>query len=228
LKDPTIGGFDVKIILNEDHYKISQEVENFLRSTERKDLVLLYFSCHGIKDKDGNLYFVAKNTKRNLLDSTAISANFINDLMRKTRSRQQILLLDCCFSGAFAKGMTAKAADRQIHIRDYFDMEKSSSEERGRVVLTASDAMQYSFEGDERKGVTEYSIFTKAVVEGLETGKADGNNDGHVSYNELYDYAYDSIVNATSLQRPEMWVFGVQGNIVVARNPYKKEITETL
>jgi hypothetical protein len=59
--------------------------------------------------------------------------------------------------------MTAKTVDNQ-------DVERSSFEEPRvrKVVLTASDVMQYFFEGDERKGVSEYSIFTKAIVESLE------------------------------------------------------------
>ena len=65
--------------------------------------MLLYFSCHGIKDEDGQLYFAATNTRRKLLDATAISAHFENRVMFRSRSRKQLLLLDCCYSGAFAK-----------------------------------------------------------------------------------------------------------------------------
>ena len=34
-------------------------------------------------------------------------------------------------------------------------------------------------------------MFTTAVMEGLETGEADGNQDGQVGLDELYEYAWD-------------------------------------
>ena len=36
-------------------------------------------------------------------------------------------------------------------------------------------------------------MFTTAVVEGLETGEADGNQDGRVGLDELYEYAWDKV-----------------------------------
>lgn len=99
-----------------------------------------------MKDDEGHLYFAAFDTYRKELYSTAISADFVNMIMSRSRSKRQVLLLDCCYSGAFAKGMIAKGADKEVHTKEHFDG-------HGRIILTASDAMQYSFEGDELKGV---------------------------------------------------------------------------
>ena len=59
--------------------------------------------------------------------------------MSRSRSRRQILLLDCCYSGAFKQGMLAKG-DKRVGAGEQL-------EGQGRIVLTASDALQYSFEG---------------------------------------------------------------------------------
>jgi len=49
------------------------------------------------------------------------------------------------------------------------------------VVLTASTATEYSFEGDPTEAVTPAgSVFTAALVEGLRTGAADTDRDGWV------------------------------------------------
>ena len=65
---------------------------------------------------------------------------------------------------------------------------------RDRTVITASTAMEYAFEGRRagwhRGGA---SVFTTAVMEGLETGEADGNQDGQVGLDELYEYAWDKV-----------------------------------
>lgn len=210
LKDPSIGGFEVKTLLNETKYRVDQETELFFANREHDDLLLLYFSCHGIKDNDGKLYFATSDTKRKLLKSTAVRADFVNEVMEYSRSRRQVLLLDCCYSGAFARGMMAKA-DKTIGIKERF---KGS----GRVVLTSSDAMEYSFEGDERMGEGMRSIFTSAIVDGLETGKADMDGDEWISIDELFDYVEKFVRDQVPQQRPEKWFFDAKGKILIARN----------
>ena len=216
LKNVDIGGFEVKILKNEPSYKVTEEIETFFSDRYRDDLLLLYFSCHGIKDVDGRLYYATINTRRKLLASTGVSANFVNDVMLRSRSRRQMLMIDCCYGGAFARGMLHKS-DKVVHTGEQF-------EGRGRIVLTASDAMQYSFEGDRREGVGQSSVFTHAIVKGLETGEADIDKNGLVSYTELYNYAFDRVIDETPMQKPGMWVFGLEGDVVVAKNPYKTKV----
>ena len=105
LGDPETSKFYVQLAVNKKSHTVNQLIEDFFDKRNRDDLLLLYFSGHGVKDEDGKLYFATPNTKRDRLRSTAISASLVNEMMRITRSRSQILLLDCCFSGAFAKGM---------------------------------------------------------------------------------------------------------------------------
>ena len=90
---------------------------------------------------------------------------------------------------------------------------------RGRAVITASSAMEYAFEGDELADAREQapSVFTSALVQGLETGEADRDQDGLVALDELYDYVYDRVRAVTPNQTPGKWTFGVQGELVIAR-----------
>src|SRR4029453_7805057 len=75
------------------------------------------------------------------------------------------------------------------------------------------------FEGDELADTSEQapSVFTSALVEGLETGEADRDQDGLVALDELYDYVYDRVRAATPNQTPGKWAFGVQGDLYIAR-----------
>ena len=211
LSDPAVGSFQAKTLLNEPSYKVNQAIEAFFAERKRDDLLLLYFSGHGVKDEDGQLYFATTDTRRSLLRSTAVSSSFVNDVMHRSRSRRQVLLIDCCYSGAFARGMLAKG-EAGVGTQERFAG-------HGRVVLTASDAMQYSFEGDAVAGRGVRSVFTRTLVGGLETGEADLNGDGLISLDELYDYVHDRVVDETPEQRPGKWAFDVQGEIVIARNP---------
>lgn len=209
LADAAIGNFKVQTLLNEPSHAVRKEIEGFFADKERDDLLLLYFSCHGIKDEDGHLYYCSVNTSGKLILSTAIESGFVNKIMQRSRSRKQVLLLDCCYSGAFARWDLAKAADKALGTKEHFDG-------KGRVVITASDAMQFALEGE---GKTEPSVFTSSLVHGLKTGEADRDGDGFISLDELYDYVHDRVIDTAPAQRPEKWDLGVQGKIFIARNP---------
>jgi uncharacterized RDD family membrane protein YckC len=211
LRDPKIGGFEVRTLLNEPAYEVNEAVEEFFADRRPDDLLLLHFSCHGVKDEGGELYFAAANTKLRRLGATAVAAEFVNRRMSRSRSRRVVLLLDCCYAGAFERGMTARAGTGMA-IEEQFGG-------RGRAVITASSAMEYAFEGDQLADTRELapSVFTSALVEGLETGEADRDQDGMVALDELYDYIHDKVQAATPNQTPGKWTFGVQGDLYIAR-----------
>jgi Caspase domain len=211
LREPEIGGFEVRTLLNEPAHEVNLAVEEFFADRRADDLLLMHFSCHGVKDEDGELYFAMTSTRLRRLAATAVAAEFVNRRMGRSRSRRVVLLLDCCYAGAFERGMTARAGP-EMGIEQQFGG-------RGRAVITASSAMEYAFEGDELADTRELapSVFTSALVEGLETGEADRDQDGLIALDELYDYVYDKVRAATPNQTPGKWTFGVQGELVIAR-----------
>ena len=108
LRAPDVGGFRVRHVVDQPSWEIEKEVERFFKERSLGDVTLFYYSGHGLKDDDGALYFAAMNTDPTLLRSTAVSSEHMLAAMRACRSRQQVLLLDCCYAGAFSKTMLAK------------------------------------------------------------------------------------------------------------------------
>lgn len=210
LEDPQLCDFEVSAVLDGGSAEVMEAVEGFLVDAERGDLLLLYFSCHGLKDESGRLYFAARNTRRNRLRSTAVPAAVVNDLLLGSRSRRKVLLLDCCYGGAFAKGMQVKA-DPAVHTADQFDA-------RGLVVLTASDSTQYAFDGDVVRGAAEPSRFTSVLVSGLSTGEADLDQDGFVTVDDAYEFVRRRLSDEAVPQDPRKWEFDVAGRIVLSRS----------
>ncbi|ODH03013.1 hypothetical protein A4S05_21415 [Nostoc sp. KVJ20] len=227
LQHPEMGNFAaVKCLTNPNRQAMEEEIENLfmgLMGRRKDDLLLLYFSGHGIKDDRGRLYLGTRNTSKTprgeLIRSTSVSANFIHDRMSESRSRRQVVILDSCFSGAFAEGLSAKE-DSSVDIRTQLGGE-------GRIVLTSSTSTQYSFEqiGE------ELSIYTRYLVEGIATGAGDLNEDGLISVNELHEYAKRKVQEVSPAIKPEIYASPEGFNIIIAKaqatDPklrYRKEV----
>jgi hypothetical protein len=218
LKDSSIGAFDEVIpLVNKTEFQVSRAISTFLTNKKPEDLILIYFSGHGILDDRGRLFLALKDTQTNLLKSTAIPSSFIADEMDSCRSKRQILILDCCNSGAFERGVKGqqKAVTEATFEGNGF----------GRVVLTASDATQFALEGNQIIQ-TEFSLFTHFLLRGLKTGEADLNYDGYVSLDEWYDYAYTIVLTITPKQTPNKWSYRQRGDLIIARNPAWKKVVE--
>lgn len=212
LDSPDLCAFDDVIMLhNETASKVSKTIDHFLSDRRPADLLVLYFSGHGVWDENGALYLAVKNTKRARLDSTAIKSDFICAAMDRSQSKRQVLILDCCNSGMFAQGTKAEIGG-SLGTAAAFE-----GRGYGRVILTASDSIQFAWQGDEVIGETENSRFTNYLVKGLE-GEADLNGDERISIDELYDYAYEKIVSLVPKQTPAKWSYKPEGEIILRQN----------
>jgi uncharacterized caspase-like protein len=213
LADPKIGRFEVTLLLDKTADTLRRAIERFCRTAARDDLAVIHVACHGIKDDDAsNLYFAATDTDLDLLESTGVAAAFVNGQLARSRCRNKVLFLDCCFSGAFLAGLRPFAADT-VDLKQKFDG-------HGQIVITASSSFEYSFEGEFIKGDGVKSAFTSAIVGGLKDGSADEDGDGWVSVNELYQHVEQAVAATTRSQTPRKWEFEVQGSsILIAQSP---------
>jgi caspase domain-containing protein/WD40 domain-containing protein len=209
LGNPTIGDFDVSLVMNEPQHLLRRTVNRFFNDRKRDDTLLLHFSCHGLKDESGQLFFATTDTEVAHLDDSALESEWVRRRIDASRSMKIVVLLDCCYSGAFTGDMLPRAGDAVHAIEPLGGT--------GRVVITASSALEYSWEGDTRSGEPSPSVFTSALVRGLETGEADRDHDQWISIGELYDYVFDAIADSGAKQHPQM-KSDVQGELLVARS----------
>jgi Caspase domain len=218
LADPDIGGFTVTAVVDETAQTVRIAVGDFLADRRPDDLVLVYLSCHGLVDPRRRLYFAARDTTKERLAATGVEAQWLLDQLDECRARRQVLILDCCFSGAFATG--AKGGD------DLGLGERFLGQGRGRVVLTASRGSEYSFEGEPVPGQdVPGSVFTHALVDGINSGAADLDGDGYVSVDDAYGYTFERVRSSDAQQTPQRWLYGAEGTILLARNPAGITIT---
>ncbi|HEV8218741.1 MAG TPA: PQQ-binding-like beta-propeller repeat protein [Streptosporangiaceae bacterium] len=212
LGDRRIGGFDVQTLVDARCHEVQEGIEEFCSDRNPDDQLLVYLSCHGLLDGNGRLYYAATDTRQQSLAATAVSAAWLTERLDDCRARSQILVLDCCHSGAFARGNKGDR-DSVLDLKQRFQPTG-----RGRVVLTASRATEYSFEGDQASGEGLPSVFTRAVVDGLKSGEADRDRDGLITVSDLYNHVYETVRQAEPRQTPELWLYGAEGDLLIARS----------
>ncbi len=210
LSHPEIGGFAVQKRVNTEHGELQIAIVDFCADQRPGDLLLIYLSCHGVLDDSGRLYYAATDTVGRRIAATAVAATWLNERLDDCRARSQVIILDCCHSGAFAgpKGSPDLALEERFRPRGHGG--------RGRIVLTASGGSEYSFEGDHPSGVGVQSVYTRILAEGLRTGEADRDGDGRITVSDIGPYLHDKVVDAEPRQTPEYWIYGGVGDVLLA------------
>jgi len=207
-------------VLNESAHDVEEKIEGLFADSLSDDLLLVHFSCHGLKSEAGELFFAARNTRPDRLGSTGIAADFIQRCIKSCRARSIVLFLDCCYGGAFGQGVSVRASG-SANVLESFPAGKLGGG-KGRAVITASSSMEYAFEGNTlADSHQQASVFTSALVEGLESGEADRDEDGLISLNELYEYVFDRVREANPNQTPSRDV-EMAGELYLARSRRKR------
>ncbi len=221
LQHPDRGGFaaaDIQQLIDPDCQSIRSGIEVLLRDRQPEDLVLLYFSGHAIADSTGSLYFATRNTTRSHLTSTAIAADFLQALLYTSVAKQQIIILDCYFSGGTG------IVDVKQQLGGY-----------GKAVLTASTAFQSLNRWGDRIAhpnpainCLDYSAkqhnlglstYTSYLIEGIETGAGDLNRDGTISLEELHHYASQNVQIVAPALQPAIYALPALGAVALAQSP---------
>jgi ABC-type phosphate transport system substrate-binding protein/uncharacterized caspase-like protein len=214
LVHPDMGGFadaDVNVLKNAQRQDIEEAIFHLFNNRKKDDLLLFYFSGHGITDESGKLYLSTNKTRKlsnnSLLTPSSVAASFLHENINKSKSERQVLILDCCFSGAMAKGMTVKD-DGSVNVQECLGG-------RGRAILTSSTSTQYSIVSED----SELSIYTRYIVEGIETGAADSDEDGWISVDGLHEYASAKVKEAAPAMTPKFYPVETGYKINLAKAP---------
>lgn len=222
LQNPDLGDFaedDIELLINSKREDVEAAIYRlFNAARQRDDLLVFYFSGHGFTDEAGKLFLTTSATQQDedgyVIQHTAIDSRTIQDYMSRSRSNRQVLILDCCFSGAFARGMTVKG-DVRLDVTSQFSG-------KGRAILTSSGPTKYSFH---QQGFT-LSTYTHYLVEGIETGAADQDRDGWINVDELHQYVSKQIAKANVAMSPQFFPVEEGYKISLAKAPSNTQSTK--
>ncbi len=199
-----LGEFEVwGPLVDKSSSEIKQAIATIFEEAKFGDTILLYYSGHGETDDFGRYYLITRDSRKKILDATAVDARFIHERMKGSRSKSLIVVLDSCYSASFIEGALSESTRMTLN----------QFSGRGRVILTSSGPTQLSFEEKDEHN----SIFTSFLLKGLETGAADVDQDGYVSAEEWFDYV-EQETRAIHPGQDPLASFNLQkGNICVAR-----------
>jgi Concanavalin A-like lectin/glucanases superfamily/Caspase domain len=194
LTDSEVGLFlpqDVQSLPDCGVQELREQLETFFAAASREDVLLFYYSGHGLLDLNNRLYLCARDTKTRILRSTALQADFINDLISECAAMSTIIVLDCCHSGAF-KGAHLGALMAG----------------KGRYVLASSRSTQLALDTIKNG---HPSPFTKQLVRGLR----DAVSEELLTVTELYRQVHNWITEASG-PTPQLRFWG-EGDVIIAR-----------
>ena len=150
--------------------------------TKPDDLVFVFLAGHGVA-LDGRYYYLPvdlPDAGDDTLKQHALTYTDLTDRLSKFPTARTVVILDTCYSGAFAVGDSVQRDSRDQTI------DKQISHATGRFILGGSSSQEEALDGLDGHGV-----FTEALLMGL-SGDADlqvaGNHDGKVSILELGEY----------------------------------------
>ena len=161
---------------------ITRFVEDALARCTPKDTVLLYFSGHGIADKnDSNkTYLLPRDNQAADRIGTALPTAWLRDELTKCQAGTKFLFIDACHAGG-----EKSADDPSVSLSS---QELAGPEMEGVVTIASCTKDQRSYLWPE-KGI---SLFSYWLVEGLK-GHADKDGDGSVTIDELHEFLHRSV-----------------------------------
>ena len=157
---------------------LASSFQKLSAQVEADDVFVFYIAGHGTTYEDGDYYYLPSDfryTGSEAIAQSGISKNDLTKFLSLIKAGKTLILLDTCQSGAFLStearsGLTEKTAIDRL------------TRATGHATIAASSDLQ-----DAMEGYNGHGIFTYTVVEGL-SGKADADNDGFITLQELSAY----------------------------------------
>jgi Caspase domain len=166
--------------------QIKYELEWLRQNAREDDLVVIYLSSHGSPggvDPEGISYIVTYDTdatEEGLYSTALPMVDIVTAVQNRIKARKAVVFLDTCYSGAALKGsrslVTKKAGVSESTLERFRDGV-------GRVIVTASQADEQSWESEGLKNGYFTYYLTKALKE----------NNGLTPIEQVYAYLKNEV-----------------------------------
>lgn len=189
LKSPEGGALpdnQIAILVDESATRanIIKTMRQYFLKADANDVVMLYFSGHGLEGCFLPVDYDGFNNK--------LRHEEVKQIFNESKAKHKLCIADACHSGSlnYGEGLAAKGPAPVTLQRYYQAFEDADG---GIALLMSSKAEELSLEDH---GLRQ-GVFTYYVLRGLK-GAADGNGDYLVTIRELYNYVYSKVREYTA------------------------------
>lgn len=191
LKSPEGGAIpdqQIKVLIDEDatRSKIIDVLQEQFGKADQNDVVLLYYSGHGINGAFLPIDFDGYNNK--------LYHDEINEIMEQSEAKHKLCMIDACYAGS----MTDIKADFTASLNQYYSI--LNAEKGGTAFMLSCKNKEVSLEDS---GLRQ-GIFSHFLIRGLK-GEADHDQNKIVSVQELFNFINTQVrVYTGNIQNPVM------------------------
>lgn len=186
LKSPEGGALadnQIRILIDEDatHAKILSAMNDVFGKAGKEDLVMVYFSGHGLPGSFLPIDFDGFNNK--------LDHEEINKILDESPAKYKLCIADACHSGSLL-AMAEKSGTMRNVLEDYY--KTLAQAEAGTALIMSSKGEETSLESS---GLRQ-GVFSHFLIRGLK-GEADKDANKIVTLQELYDYINENVKSYT-------------------------------
>lgn len=197
---PDLGAYDPNLPTKNN---IEKAVDDLIVKADKDDMIVFFFSGHGVSDKQGNNYLLPVDVRMDSNETIYSTSVKVEDIVKKLADKgfdKTLLVLDACRE-QLATGKNSKSvisdSDFRFRVKPYSDSSVAIS-----YFCTSEKLLCYEDPN------SSYGVFTRYLLEGLR-GNADTNRDKLVTFKELSAYAHKNIKtwsmkNPDSFQKPSV------------------------
>jgi hypothetical protein len=198
-----IGVPPEQVCLLAEEQVTAAEMEKYVQVLLRvKGTAYLFYSGHGLYFARLGFCFSCYDTDSKKIAETSYPMSKLRSELEKMQSERLIVLLDACHSGGAKAPMLCEEDEQGKNVQDTVTLGQVSKEAQSKLkelavrskpvaVITACRENQWSREGTENGKFTEVLLqgFSgKTYNDGQMMAKPDGNSDGRVTTEEIWDY----------------------------------------
>ena len=191
LKSPEGGALpdeQIKILIDEDATKerITSTMTDVFGKAGPNDLVMLYFSGHGLKGSFLPIDFDGYNNK--------LFHEEINEILEQSPAKYKLCIADACHSGSL---FAMKSGTIENTLSNFYT--SLAQAQPGTALIMSSKSDETSLESS---GLRQ-GVFSHFLIRGLK-GEADKDNNTIVSVQELFDFINENVRSYTGMRQSPM------------------------
>jgi hypothetical protein len=199
LQDPEFAGYpagQVRLLTGPEATRrgVLQALGDLATASKPESTVVIFVCGHGVPAPGGGYRFLTHDARRTAANTYAPSTVVTNDELvasiQNIAAQKVLVLLNTCFAGVVA-GNLAPAEPDDLPGAPPPDqvVDELLATGEGRVIISACRSTQRSW----FHPGANLTVFTEALLEGLQGSQSIANRQGYIGVFELYSYVFDRV-----------------------------------